>query len=196
MPQSQAFTKLQSASERIIVRAVGGFTTVRTGTTNISVLNFANNPTVNGVVAGQAEYVTAANSATLGSSVVLRMPGIYTVQFFANIVADALIPIFGISQDVAAAGLTTAPSFATAGFFNVQPPVVAVATAAGCIIPVNITSSFEVTDRQAAQVAGGVTGSIIRFHAATSGPATPGAGVEQATGYFEIRRTGPAFASS
>ncbi len=191
MPETQAFTEPQSASKRVFVRATGGLVVGRTGAVNDAVLLFANLP----VVTGSVDLVTAANEANDGSSFVLRAPGIYAVELYVEILADAIIPVLGISQDVAAAGLIGAASFATAGFVDVMTPVIAVATAAGVTAPVKISTTLEVTDLQARQVVGGITGSIIRFHASTAGGATPGAGLVQATPYYRIRRIGDAYST-
>lgn len=191
MPETQAFTELQSASKRVFVRATGGLVAGRTGAVNDAVLLFAVAP----VVTGSVDLVTAANDAAAGSSFVIRAPGIYAVELYVEILADALIPVLGISQDVAAAGLIGAAAFATAGFVDVMTPVIPVGTAAGAIVPVKISTTLEVTDIQARQVVGGITGSILRFHASTAAGATPGVGLQQAPPYYRIRRIADAYAT-
>lgn len=190
MPESQAFTDLQSASKRVFVRANGGLVAGRTGVVNDAVLLFLTAPTVTGSV----DLVTAANDANAGTSIVLRAPGIYIAELYVEILADALIPVLGISQDVAAAGLIGAAAFGIAGFLDVLTPVVPVGSAAGMIYPVKLTTEFEVNDIQARQVVGGVTGSIIRFHASTAAGATPGAGLQQVPPYWRVRRIRDAYA--
>ncbi len=191
MPEAQVFTDLQSAAKRVFVRANGGLVAARTGVVNDAVLNFLTAPTITGSV----DLVTAANSANNGTSVVLRAPGIYSAELYVEILADALIPVLGISQDVAAAGLIGAASFGIAGFLDVQIPVIAVASVAGSTWPVKLYTEFEVTDVQARQDISNIIGSTIRFHASTAAGATPGVGLAQTPPYWRIRRIRDAYAA-
>jgi hypothetical protein len=140
------------------------------------------------VVGQTPDRIEAANDANLGTSVIVREAGWYALELYVEILADALIPIVGISKNVAAAGLTGAPSFAIAGFLDVQQPVIAVASAAGVIAPLKITTIEEVTQLEASNVVGGVEGAIFRFHSAIAAGATPGAGLVQATPYYRVKR--------
>lgn len=144
-----------------------------TGAVNTSILLFA----VAGTVSGPTSYITETNDANAGTSVVLFKPGVYEVRLYTEI-EEPVDVRFGISQDVAAAGLTTEPSFATAGFLDVQRAT----TAALAANAAPITTHVLVRPEQS------ISGTTIRFHATLVGGAAPTDALNQAPVYYTILR--------
>lgn len=192
MPEAQAFTDLQSASKRVVVRAAGavGIVPPAVGAVDTGILLWGEVP----VVTGSVDLVTAENNANLGTRVILRAPGIYCVEFYVEVISaagDAANPVFGVSQDVEIPdGLVDPATFADTGYLDVTQPFLNVVTTAGMLYPQKLTSWFEVTDTQANQVVGGVTGSIIRFHSSE-----PVGGQVLDTAYYQVRRIRDAYAA-
>ena len=186
MPEGVAFEDLQKSRGILAAVGLGGLVALRTGTINTAVLHWAAGGT--GVIGG-SDAISLVNSTTLGSSVEIRTPGIYVAELGALLVGDELAATIGISQDVAAAGLANPPSFAIAGFLDALPGNIPVAT--GITYPLKVPTTFEVTAVQARQVVGGVTGSVIRFHA-TGDAGAPGTSIGPLT-YFRLRRIHAAY---
>lgn len=144
-----------------------------TGAVNDAVLLFL----VAGTVVGVPAYISEVNDANAGTSVTLFKKGVYEVKLYLEQLA-AQTSEFGISQDVAAAGLTDDPSFAIAGFLEVGVST----TIAGHRRPLSITTTVLVQPEQE------IAGTVIRFHATAGGDAPPAADFEQAAAYYSIRR--------
>ncbi len=145
-----------------------------TGAVNDVVLLF----TAAGTVTGPGIYITEVNDANNGTSVTVTKAGLYSYKLYFESFQAADI-VFGVSQDVAAAGLTGAPSFAIAGFLDVQAST---GVAAEVSKPLEIAGTFIVSPEQE------VAGTVIRFHASTPAGAAPAAILVQATAYYRIRR--------
>ncbi len=195
MAESQAFTDLQSAAKRVFVRTAGivGTPGAATGLVNTTVLQWGEAPTT---LQGSVDLVTVVNDADLGTSVQLRAPGLYEVELYLTVLAaagDAGAPAFGISQDVEAAGLLQVPEFSLDGMLDVSNPRINSVTVAGSTWPLKIVSWLEVTDAQARQVVGGITGSIVRFHGSEQDGTDPSAALVGADSYFQIQRLRDAY---
>ena len=157
----------------------GGLVAAMTGTTNDAVLNF----TGVAVIVGPTGAITSTNSVADGTTVGITLPGVYQVELGGTLGAAASAEM-GISQDVAAAGLTTDPAFATAGMLDVLGATAPAAT----VIPFKLSTTVLVRANAAGQ-AGTPAGSIIRFHGTAGGDAAP-AGLTQASWYARIQRIG------
>jgi len=169
----------QSLSQVVEALNTGGLVASPfTGSVNISVLLF----TAATTLTAATPFMTAVNSAANGTSLTIFKPGRYSVELGLATLAG-VAPTFGISQDVAAAGLTGVPAFTIAGFTDVLPSLVPAATN----IPIKITSELVVSRAQAQ------AGSVIRFHAALAGPAAPAASIVQTSAYFRVRNIGAAY---
>lgn len=143
------------ASKPSSIVNTGGLNASFTGTTNDAVLRFNAAGTVVG--AGIVETTTAAD----GTSVAITRPGIYVVDFTGVALGGTTVHA-GVSINVAAAGLTTDPSYAIAGFISVQQPIVAAADVGQ---PINFTGIFIENIK-------GQT-SVVRFHATNGSDAAP-----------------------
>jgi len=149
-----------------------------TGSVNDAVLLWANASTVT----GPGAYATTVNSASAGTSVTLFKPGRYSVEL--GLASAASVPLsVAISQDVAAAGLNSTPTFAINGIVDVLRMVVP----AAMNIPFKFTTELHVP-RTAEQA-----GSIVRFHATLDAGDPPTNAIIQASAYFRIRNIGAAF---
>lgn len=173
LPQSLNFP----LSERSEILNTGGLVAGFTGAVNDAVLLF----TAPGVITGPTPaYITQANDANAGTSVALLKKGVYSVKLYLQ-GAGANTVEYGMSLDVAAAGLNSDPSFAIAGFQDVQTLVGVAGTTA---IPAEISSTIIVSPEDE-----GGGGTIVRFHATAGGDAAPGAGsIVVAACYYRIRR--------
>lgn len=160
---------LQSA----IVNTGGLVVSPFTGAVNTSILLFA----VAGTVSGPTSYITETNDAAAGTSVVLFKPGVYEVRLYLEITEPVDVR-FGISQDVAAAGLNTEPSFATAGFLDVQRATTAVL----------LSNSGPITTHVLVRPEQSIAGTTIRFHTTLVGGAAPAAALIAAGCYYTILR--------
>lgn len=184
----QQSINLPIPTRREVLNTTGLVASPHTGTINTTVLNFAGAATFIGPQGAVAipSWIDSTNSATLGTTVTIFKPGVYMVELYLEQIADAMVGFditFGISQDVAAAGLIAVPSFATAGVIAVERHVtIATETIVPHLVKVPVTVSPEQSS----------AGSVIRFHAAlTAGGApvdaltadTPGA-------WFRVRAIG------
>lgn len=153
-----------------------------TGSVNTAVLLFAAAATPTGPQGAVAipSWATSDNSATLGTSITLLKPGMYFVQLYVQQVASVDV-VYGISQDVAAAGLlaTAIPAFATAGMLAVQRRVTIAgqtqtATPLWAIVPVSPEQSQ--------------LGSVIRFHATLGATGAPAVTQTAAAAWYRVRK--------
>ncbi len=144
-----------------------------TGTANIAVLLF----TAAGVVTGPAAFYNEVNDAAAGTSVTLTRAGVYSVTLHLEQAATQATTM-GISQDVAAAGLNSRPAFTIAGFEDVWGSLSTAATNPS----MTVTTPIYVDDALV-----GAGGSVIRFHATTSGGAAPAGDLNAAPAYYRIR---------
>jgi len=167
----------QPLAERVgvVVRGVGLVASPFTGSANDCVLLFAGS----GAQTGPTAYMTVANSATAGTSVTINKAGKYRVKLYLEGGAEPIDVVYGISQDVAAAGLIGAASFSIAGFVDVQRT-----TYVGILItePMEIVTDIDVRPEQEG------TGSVVRFHASTAAGAAPAADLIQAAAYYSVER--------
>lgn len=173
LPQSVNFP----LSERSEILNTGGLVAGFTGAVNDAVLLF----TALGVITGATPaYITQTNDANLGTSVALLKSGVYSVKLYLQ-AAGANTVDYGMSLDVAAAGLNSDPSFAIAGFQDVQSLIGVAGTTA---IPAEVSSTIVVSPEDE-----GGGGTILRFHATNGANAAPGAGsLTVAACYYRIRR--------
>lgn len=187
MAEGQANTRSQSQGSRLVVTNVTDLVAGKTGAVNTAVLLWSGAPAED--IGG--DNVVDTNDADDGTTIVISQPGIYVAELDVLIVGDAAAnPTLGISKNVAVGGLTAVPAYATAGMLKVLPTTQPAATD----VPQSVSAVFEVTDQEARAVAGGITGAIIRFHAAIAGPAAPGAGLAATPARYSVRALGPAFA--
>lgn len=162
-------------AQRSELTNTGGIVAGFTGTANDAVLLFATPFTPQ---QGPPSYIVETNDAAAGTSVSINEPGVYAVELYIE-PAGANTVHFGISQDVAAAGLTTDPDFATAGFLAVGHAV----SLAAAVLPALLQTTVMVSPEQS------IAGSVIRFHATDGGDAAPGAGsIIVASCYYRIRK--------
>ncbi len=148
-----------------------------TGAVNDTVLLFA----AVGAITGPAAYITEINEANNGTSVTLQKAGVYEVKLYLQEVASQTV-VIGISQDVAAAGLNSDPSFAIAGFLDVQSGT----TGVGQVQPMSLTTTIIVRPEDE------VAGTVIRFHASDGANGAPAGSFTQAAAYYRIRRVNQA----
>lgn len=139
-----------------------------TGSASTSVLLFAGADAAMQYVGPQGavqvpSWITAISSATLGTVITIFKKGVYMVELYVEQLADFDL-VWGISQDVAVAGLTAVPTFATAGMLTVERNV---SVATETIVPHQIAVPVMVSPEQEQ------LGSAIRFHAALAGSAPP-----------------------
>jgi len=164
---------LPLSERRGIINTGGLVASPFTGSASDAVLLFL----AAGTVTGPTADIVETNSATLGTSVVITAPGVYEAKLYLQQV-PAVTVVAGISQDVAAAGLTGDPSFAIAGFIDVQTKVtIAGQTAAAW----SITSTIFVPP----ELEGGTT---IRFHATDGAGGAPAVSLTQAAPYYSIQK--------
>ncbi len=162
---------------------VGGLVaTPFTGAVNDSVLLFAAAP----LILGPGGYLAANNDANNGTTVTINKPGAYTCVLSVECDEEPIDVVVGLSQDVAAAGLTNAPAFATAGFLDVQRTTYAGAPTAGMRVPLQIATTVIVSPEQA------VAGSVIRFHATTPAGAAPANAFVAASAFYVVQRVNQA----
>ncbi len=162
-------------SARAEILNTGGLVaTPFTGVVNDAVLLF----TALGVITGPPAGIVQANDANAGTSVTLFQPGVYDVKLYLQQLA-AQTTEYGISQDVAAAGLIGDPSFAIAGFLEVRRSV---SIAGQTAEPLGISTTVFVNAAQAAN------GTVIRFHATDGAGAAPAADFTAAACYYRIQR--------
>lgn len=124
------------------------------------------------------DWITAVNSATLGTLVTIRKTGVYRATLYVQQVA-AVDVTYGISQDVAVAALTAVPSFAQVGMLAVQRRV-------------TIAGQLQVATPLSADIMVGpeleTPGSVVRFHAFLSAGGAPAATQTAAAAWFRITR--------
>ena len=162
------------AQRSAIVNTAGGLVASPfTGAVNTAVLLFA----AAGIVSGPTSYIVEVNDAAAGTSVVLRKPGVYEVRLYLEI-TEPIDVRFGISQDVAAAGLNTEPSFATNGFLDVQRATTALL----------LSNSGPITTHILVRPEQSIAGTTIRFHATIVGGAAPANAFIAAGCYYTILR--------
>ncbi len=163
------------------LNTIGGFVASPfTGAVNDTVLLFA----AASLVLGPPSYIVAANDANAGTSITIFKPGVYLTEFYCEGAGEPVDFVYGLSQDVAPAGLNSAPSFAIAGFLDVQR--ITYAAVVGTTPNVSIKSYVVVSPEQSA------AGSIVRFHASTAAGAAPALDLLQATPFFKILRVNQA----
>ncbi len=168
-------------SHRLAIVNTGGLVaTPFVGAVNDAVLLFTAAGTQSPV--GNVEMVED-NDGDDGTSIAIVKPGVYQVRLYLEI-TEPFDVRFGISQDVAAAGLTTEPSFATDGFLDVQRNTAANMLSNSAGISRNVIVSPE-------QSLAGV-GSVIRFHATLVGGAVPTNALIAAGCYYTIVRNNQA----
>lgn len=167
-------------SHRLAIVTTGGLVASPfTGAVNTAVLLFANL----GTVSGPTTEMVSDNDGDDGTSIAIVKPGVYQVRLYLE--ADEPIDVrVGISQDVAAGGLTAEPSFATAGMLDVQRFTTLANLANAMCLSRNVIVSPE-------QSLAGV-GSLIRFHATLVGGAAPAGAFVQAAAYYTIVRNNQA----
>lgn len=180
----QQSINLPIPTRREVLNTTGLSASPHTGTINTTVLLFAGAPTFVGPQGAVPipSWLDSANSATLGTTVTIFKPGVYMAELYLEQL-DGFDITFGISQDVAAAGLIAVPAFATAGVLTVSRNVsVATETNVPHLVKVPITVSPEQS----------AAGSVIRFQAAlTAGGAPVDAFVADSPGaWFRIRCIG------
>ena len=167
----------QNLDQRVEALSTGGFVASPfTGSVNTAILLFA----VAATITGPAAFIDVINSATLGTLVRLRKAGRYSVEF-GVVTAASGQPVLGVSENVAAAGLTGDASFAINGIVDVLTPLAPAATN----LPVKITT--EVIVPPSFETAADPFG--VRFHASASGN-PPANLLIQASGYFRVRYLG------
>lgn len=132
-----------------------------TGSTNDAVLRFNAAGTATEDDPGTfTETTTAAD----GTSLAIKKAGIYLFTFTATL-TGAVPVFFGISQDVAAAGLVNDPAFATTGFLAIADCLSVASNTAVCSLMATVYVSRA--------LAASATGSVLRCHATNSGNAAP-----------------------
>lgn len=131
-----------------------------TGVPDDSVLRFTNTT----VIDGQAGDLAVTHAATTGTTIEVNVPGVYMATMILS-VQGAVTVEYGISLDVAAAGLTGDPVYATAGIVARGLHVgVAALDAQICLsVPLVVTNTL------AAQSGTG----IVRFHSTDGSNAVP-----------------------
>ncbi len=173
---------LPLASRNELLNTGGLVATPFTGSGNTAVLLFTAAATPTGPQGAVAipSWATSANDAVAGTSVTILKPGMYFVQLYAQQVASVDV-VYGISQDVAAAGLlaTAIPAFATAGFVSVQRRV----TIAGQSQTSTLLSAVIPVSPEQSQL-----GSVIRFHATLGATGAPAATQTAAAAWYRVRK--------
>lgn len=150
----------------------GGVNATETGAVDDAVLRFdVAGPTIVGPV-GDITVLTTANEGTI---VTINRSGYYFIEFGGATIPSGTL-MFGISANVAAAGLTDDPSFAIAGFLEVLQPLV---TGAATDNPVDMATELEVIKGTAA---------LVRFHGTNGGDAAPVLTANIASFYYRITR--------
>jgi hypothetical protein len=157
-----------------------------TGGTSTTVLLFASAATITGPQGNVAipTWITATNDAALGTIVTIFKPGFYVVDFEVQVTATAMAGFdvtLGVSQDVAAGGLTAVPAFATAGMLAVARQV---SIATETQIPIKLSVPVSVSPEQS------IAGTLIRFHGALTGGGPPVDALIAGAGgaWFRVRR--------
>lgn len=164
----------QPLESRVEFRNEGGLVaTPFTGSTNVAILLW----TGAGARVGPPSYITETNVAADGTEITIFKPGVYEARLALQ-QATASDTFWGISVDVAAAGLTTTPTFANAGMLDVERNISGVAEN----VMVNVTATFVVGPEHS------INGRILRFHAAASGDAAPANAFIAAGCYYSVRR--------
>lgn len=187
MPEGQAFEVLQSQADRATVRNQAGLVAAKTGTTDTAVTSWAA-----GTVTTGPDSIEAVQTAANGTVVRIRTAGRYRCEFGCTKLGDGDTTLtLGLSRDVAAGGLNTAPAFATAGMLIVLPTVLPAATAS--TVSLFYSSDIEVSPLQARQVVGGIQGVLVRFHAFGAAGA-PAAGLPATPAWYFVERIGDAVA--
>ncbi len=162
---------LPLTERREIVNTGGLVVSPFTGAVNDAVLLFS----AAGVVTGPAADMVETNNANDGTSVLVRKAGIYEIKLYVEQTAGTTVT-FGVSDDVAAAGLNSDPSFAIAGFLDVQNSV----TVAGHTAALSVTTYAFIRPEDQS--------SIIRFHATNGANGAPAAALTAKAVYYRIRR--------
>jgi len=187
MVQGPAFTDLQSQQSRLVALNTGGLVAGKTGAVNTAVLLWFGPATL----VGNPDYFEQVDDADDGTFLRITAPGNYELELRYLAVASANVLTVGLSKDQdGAAPIVAVPSFATPGIIDTMPTTLPAATAA--TLPQKLVTPFEVTEEEARQVVGGITGCVIRMLAAIGGPAAPGAALAQ-TAYYRLRRMGAAY---
>lgn len=157
-----------------------------TGGTSTTVLLFTAAATITGPQGNVAipSWITATNDAALGTIVTIFKPGFYIVDLHVQVTATAMAGfdvVLGVSQDVAAGGLTAVPAFATSGMLAVERQV---SIATETQIPIDITVPLSVSPEQS------IAGSLVRFHAALQAGGPPVDALIAGAGgaWFRVRR--------
>ena len=169
-----------------VLNTTGLVPTPFTGAVATTVLLFAGASTFVGPQGAVAipTWLTSTNDANQGTTVTIFKPGVYMVELYLEQVADAMAGfdlVWGISQDVAAGGLTAVPAYATAGMLTVERNV---SIANELVIPHKIEVPVMVSPEQS------IAGSVIRFHAAlqAGGPPVDALTADTPGAWFRIRR--------
>jgi hypothetical protein len=168
-----------------VLNTTGLVATPFTGSASTTVLNFAGAATFVGPQGAVQvpSWITATNSATLGTIVTIFKKGVYIVEFYLQQLATGAAGFditWGISQDVAVGGLTAVPSFATSGMLTVQRNVSIIDE---LVVPHPISVPIMVSPEQEQ------AGSLIRFHAALTagGPPVDALTADAGGAWFRIR---------
>ncbi len=128
-----------------------------------------------GTQEGPPADIVVDNDADDGTTVTLNKQGIYEVKLYLEQLASVVLE-YGISEDVAAAGLTDDPDFAIAGMLEVGNST----TPAANVFPLELVTTVT--------VAQGELGKVIRFHATDGANGAPALRFTQIAPYWSIRR--------
>lgn len=145
-----------------------------TGVVNDAVLLFA----AGGTQVGPTGDIVVANDANDGTSVTLNKSGIYEVKLYLEQLAATVLE-YGISEDVAAAGLVNDPDFSILGMLEVGNNT----TIAGQLQPIELVTTVLVSPEEE-----GGAGKVVRFHATDGANGAPALRFTQAACYYSVRR--------
>ena len=147
------------------------------GAVSTSVLRFNLAAVITGATPA---FIRATNDADLGTEVTILKSGLYSVKLYLQAAPGAFDVVYAVSQDVAVAGLTAEPTFAIAGFVDVQRTI---NTAVDAIV-----SSLELKTEIIVPHQAPGTGSMIRFHATGPAGISPLGDLVLATAYYTVER--------
>lgn len=167
----------QALSEQVVWTANAlGAAAAGVGTTNTAVLRW-----LAAGIASVGNYISSADSATLGTVITISTPGTYRAEFMLPQVLSTSL-LAGISIGATGAPITANPAMGVDGVFAVcGPNTLPAATAVGMAFGV----TFDVTD--AMQATPGITNAL-RFHATNNAGATPVASFTAAGAWARIIR--------